>query len=106
MKPFDFYAPTTVDEALALLNQYKDSVAPIAGGTDLTLELNERKASPAVIVDLKKLKELVLDANQLATLPESLAECDSLEAISVVENPLEGGIPRVLLDKKGLSIDQ
>ena len=58
MKPFDFYAPTTVDEALALLNQYKDSVAPIAGGTDLTLELNERKASPAVIVDLKKLKEL------------------------------------------------
>ena len=53
MKPFDFYAPTTVDEALALLNQYKDSVAPIAGGTDLTLELNERKASPAVIVDLK-----------------------------------------------------
>ena len=58
MKPFDFYAPTTVDEALALLDQYKDSVAPIAGGTDLTLELNERKASPAVIVDLKKLKEL------------------------------------------------
>ena len=46
------------------------------------------------------------DANQLATLPESLAECDSLETISVVENPLEGGIPRVLLDKKGLSIDQ
>ena len=28
MKPFDFYAPTTVDEALALLDQYKDSVAP------------------------------------------------------------------------------
>ena len=48
----------------------------------------------------------MLDANQLATLPESLAECDSLETISVVENPMEGGIPRVLLDKKGLSIDQ
>ena len=43
MKPFDFYAPTTVDEALALLDQYKDSVAPIAGGTDLTLELNIKK---------------------------------------------------------------
>ena len=56
--------------------------------------------------NLKKLKELVLDANQLETLPEALAECDSLETISVVENPMEGGIPRVLLDKKGLSIDQ
>lgn len=58
MRPFDFYAPTTVVEALELLNQYKDSVAVIAGGTDLTLELNERKANPAVIVDLKKLSEL------------------------------------------------
>ena len=43
MRPFDFYAPTTVVEALTLLDQYKDSVACIAGGTDLTLELNEWK---------------------------------------------------------------
>ena len=47
MRPFDFYAPTTVVEALTLLDQYKDSVACIAGGTDLTLELNEWKAQPA-----------------------------------------------------------
>ena len=67
---------------------------------------NNLGAIPSEFSNLKKLKELVLDANQLATLPESLAECDSLETISVVENPLEGGIPRVLLDKKGLSIDQ
>lgn len=40
MRPFDFYAPTTVVEALTLLDQYKDSVACIAGGTDLTLELS------------------------------------------------------------------
>ena len=67
---------------------------------------NNLGAVPSEFGNLKKLKELVLDANQLATLPESLAECDSLETISVVENPLEGGIPRILLDKKGLSIDQ
>ena len=60
MRPFDFYAPTTVVEALTLLDQYKDSVACIAGGTDLTLELNEWKAQPAVVIDLKKLKELDL----------------------------------------------
>ena len=58
MRPFDFYAPTTVVEALTLLDQYKDSVACIAGGTDLTLELNEWEAQPAVVIDLKKLKEL------------------------------------------------
>ena len=58
MKPFDFYAPSTVEETLALLDQYQNSVALIAGGTDLTLELNERKASPAVVIDLKPVKEL------------------------------------------------
>ena len=59
MRPFDFYAPTTVVEALTLLDQYKDSVACIAGGTDLTLELNEWKAQPAVVIDLKKLKSVM-----------------------------------------------
>ena len=58
MRPFDFYTPTTVVEALELLNQYKESVAVIAGGTDLTLELNEWKANPAVIIDLKHIPEL------------------------------------------------
>ena len=58
MRPFDFFAPTTVVEALELLNQYKENVAVIAGGTDLIIELNEKKANPAVIVDLKHIPEL------------------------------------------------
>lgn len=58
MRPFDFYAPATVVEALELMHQHKENVAVIAGGTDLVLELNERKANPAVVIDLKKLKEL------------------------------------------------
>ncbi|MCI8328261.1 MAG: xanthine dehydrogenase family protein subunit M [Oscillibacter sp.] len=58
MKPFDFYSPTTVDEALELLHSHRESVAVVAGGTDLVLELNEHKASPAAIVDLKHIAEL------------------------------------------------
>ena len=58
MREFDFYSPETVPEACKVLAQHKDSVAIVAGGTDLVLELNERKISPAVIVDVKKLKEL------------------------------------------------
>lgn len=58
MKPFDFYSPTTVDEALELLHTHRESVAVVAGGTDLVLELNEHKASPAAIVDLKHIAEL------------------------------------------------
>ena len=58
MRPFDFYAPTTVVEALELLAQYKEKACVIAGGTDLTLELNEWKAQPEVIIDLKHIPEL------------------------------------------------
>ena len=58
MKPFDFYTPTTVDEALKLLDEHQGSAAVIAGGTDLVLELNERKANPGVIIDLKHIPAL------------------------------------------------
>lgn len=58
MKPFEFYAPATVDETLELLHRYQESVSVVAGGTDLVLELNERKTTPAVVIDLKQLKEL------------------------------------------------
>lgn len=58
MKPFDFYTPTTVDEALKLMHEHRESVSVIAGGTDLVLELNERKAAPAVVIDLKHIPEL------------------------------------------------
>ena len=90
-----------VKNSIELANKYGADVEIVELGA-----LLHDIAIPSEFGNLKKLKELVLDANQLATLPESLAECDSLETISVVENPLEGGIPRVLLDKKGLSIDQ
>lgn len=67
---------------------------------------NSLGAIPSEFGNLKNLKELVLDANQLESLPESLAECEKLETISVMENPMEGGVPRILLDKKNLKIDQ
>ena len=58
MREFDFYSPTSVPEALELLRKYKDSNAIVAGGTDIVIELNERKHTPKVVIDIKRLKEL------------------------------------------------
>ena len=58
MRPFDFHLPTTLVEALDMLDQFKEDVHVIAGGTDLVLELNEKKANPAHIIDLKHIPEL------------------------------------------------
>lgn len=58
MRKFDFYAPSTVDETIGLLAEHKDSVGIICGGTDITIELNERHRRDKVIVDVSKLREL------------------------------------------------
>lgn len=58
MKKFDYSAPATVDEALKLLNEYKDRATILAGGTDLVMALHERTHDTDHIVDISKLSDL------------------------------------------------
>ena len=51
-----YHTPTTVAEALSLLNQHKDKARIIAGGTDLILDVEaEHTATPEVLVDVTKI---------------------------------------------------
>jgi CO/xanthine dehydrogenase FAD-binding subunit len=60
MKParFDYYDPTSLDEALRLLTQFGDTAKPLAGGQSLVPMMNMRLARPAQLVDLNRLGEL------------------------------------------------
>ncbi len=55
---FEYVSPTTLDEALKLLEQNQNSVKLLAGGTDLIFELRQRLTKPKVIIDLKKIPDL------------------------------------------------
>lgn len=57
MKPvaFDYARPETLEEALALMAEYGEEAAPLAGGLSLGPMLNLRLARPAVVVDLGRL---------------------------------------------------
>src|SRR5574341_1272437 len=55
--PFDYYAPTSVAEALDLLAQHGDA-KPLAGGQSLIPTMNFRLARPAALVDLNRIREL------------------------------------------------
>jgi carbon-monoxide dehydrogenase medium subunit len=54
---FDYYAPTSVDEALALLGEHEDAKV-LAGGQSLLPVLRLRLAAPETIVDLGRIEEL------------------------------------------------
>lgn len=56
--PFEYHAPDTLDEALALLSQHGDEAKALAGGQSLIPVLNYRLARPSVIVDLNRIEEL------------------------------------------------
>ena len=60
MKPpaFDYAAPTTLAEAIALLAQHEGDAKVLSGGQSLVPLLNMRLARPALLVDLAKLPDL------------------------------------------------
>jgi CO/xanthine dehydrogenase FAD-binding subunit len=56
MAPFELVVPATEEEALATLAEGPPgTVAPLAGGTDLLLDLDERRAEPRRLVSLRRL---------------------------------------------------
>lgn len=61
MRTFEYKAPETIDEAVSLLKEAGGSARPLAGGTDLVVQLKERATRfpyPATIVSLDRVSEL------------------------------------------------
>jgi carbon-monoxide dehydrogenase medium subunit len=60
MKPakFDYYDPTSLEEALALLDTHQADGKVLAGGQSLMPLLNMRLARPNVVIDINRIKEL------------------------------------------------
>jgi 4-hydroxybenzoyl-CoA reductase subunit beta len=58
LPPFEYHAPRSLHQALALKAQFGSTAAILAGGTDLIVSLKNRLSSPAALVSLKNIKEL------------------------------------------------
>ncbi|BAJ50384.1 molybdenum hydroxylase family protein, medium subunit [Candidatus Caldarchaeum subterraneum] len=55
---FVYHAPKSLQEALDLMSSYGRDAKPLAGGTDLLVDLREKKSKPKAVIDLKNIKEL------------------------------------------------
>ena len=56
--PFEYYAPTTVEEALSLLAEHGYDAKVLAGGQSLIPMMNFRLVQPSILVDLNNILEL------------------------------------------------
>jgi CO/xanthine dehydrogenase FAD-binding subunit len=81
---FDYFRAETLDEAIHLLDTYKDEAKVLCGGQSLIPVLNMRLARPKVIVDINRINELnilTVENNYLkigAVIRHSTAEKSSL----------------------------
>jgi len=65
---FEYFAPTTMTEAIGLLQRYPGEAKILAGGQSLIPLMKFRLASPAYVVDLQKVPHLDMLLEQNGTL--------------------------------------
>ncbi|MDG0867847.1 FAD binding domain-containing protein [Candidatus Lucifugimonas marina] len=59
MHPFAYVAPSTVAEAVAVLDEHGDRARPLAGGTDLLVKARANVWELDAVVDIKNIPELM-----------------------------------------------
>jgi CO/xanthine dehydrogenase FAD-binding subunit len=55
---FEYHAPSTLDTAISLLQQYDGDARPLAGGQSLLPLMNFRMVTPAAVIDLNRIPDL------------------------------------------------
>ena len=65
MTPFAYLRPETLDELLDLVRAHGAGARLLAGGTDLLVRLRARRESPAVVIDLKRVRELAAEISPI-----------------------------------------
>lgn len=92
---FDFYEPTKLPEACEIMDDLKDKAHPLAGGTDLLVNMKKKLITPGHLVSLARIEELKgIDAsNGILKIGACVtaAELAESEVIRGLFDALEGG---------------
>ena len=88
LRPYEYHAPTTVAEAVALLAEKGEKARPLAGGTDLLVQMRAGRFALERVVDIKRIPELdtlALDMENGLTLGAAVPCCRIYEHPQVRE---------------------
>lgn len=58
IKEFEYFNPSTLAEAISMLTKYKGNAKILGGGTDILIEMKQRRLTPKYVIDIKKISEL------------------------------------------------
>ena len=92
MRAFDYAAPKSLKEAVALLSQKGDRARVLSGGTDLIVQVREKRRDLDLMVDVKRIPELLeirYDATSGLTLGASVA-CNRIYEHPVISRTYPG----------------
>ena len=87
MRPFEYRAPASIDEAVTLLADSGERARLLAGGTDLLVQLRLGLFEPDLVIDIKKIPELnciSLDSGEGLTIGAAVScarLCEHLDAL-------------------------
>ena len=101
MKPaaFDYFAPGTVDEAVAALAGAGERASILAGGQSLILEMHYRRSRPGLVVDINGVRDLDrLRVDDGALHAGALVRHDAFESPRVAPGPLGRLLPLVAVN--------
>ena len=58
MRDFEYFEPTTIDEAISLLVRYGGKAKILAGGTDLLVTMKQGVVNPDCLINIKKIPDM------------------------------------------------
>ena len=99
MRAFDYAAPKSLKEAVALLGQRGDRARVLSGGTDLIVQIREKRRDLDLMVDVKHIPELLdirYDATAGLTLGASVP-CNRIYEHPVVSRAYPGLVDAAFL---------
>jgi len=57
-EPFEYFEPSSVEEAASILAEYKEHGSVLAGGTDLLVRMKQKRIEPKCLVNAKRIANL------------------------------------------------
>jgi carbon-monoxide dehydrogenase medium subunit len=98
MRAIDYVAPTSLSEAVAILSAHGDRARPLAGGTDIIVQLRGGRLELDVLVDTKKIPEL----NQIELTDSGLRLGATVPCYEIYQNQAVASAYPGLIDAAGL----